>query len=243
MQALWNWSVAKRLTEKHIELALPSLLGYHFDSDRVQPQIELGGCNSTACQSFSKTNTPETPETENTFQTHMRSCKSVDKLLRHHCSLANCMGLIGCRSLLGSCFCLWWSLGSCFCLLRPHWQTNAGLNARKRKHQCHKGEREQTACLQAFSSESAPTILSATNLSSRNQVIIFNVVDVIINAWLMNCVESVQCMPGVPAEGSLDKSAHSAIDASGQNAKQAQLDPGIARSGSYRASQFEQSGL
>ena len=68
----------------------------------------------------------------------------------------------------------------------------------------------------------------------------------IINAWLMNCVESVQCMPGVPAEGDgkcLDKSAHSAIDASGQNAKQAQLDPGIARSGSYRASQCEQSGL
>ena len=141
------------------------------------------------------------------------------------------MGLIGCRSLLGSCFCLWWSLGSCFCLLQPHWQTNAGLNARKRKHQCHKGEREQTACLQAFSSESAPTILSATNLSSRNQVIIFNLVDMIINAWLMNCVESVQCMPGVPAEGdgkSLDKSAHSAIHASGQNAKQAQLDPGVA---------------
>ena len=46
----------------------------------------------------------------------------------------------------------------------------------------------------------------------------------------------------VPAEGdgkSLDKSAHSAIDASGQNAKQAQLDPGIARSGSYRASSFD----
>ena len=127
---------------------------------------------------------------------HLRSCKSVDKLLHHHCSLANCVGLIGCRSLLGSCFCLWWSLGSCFCLLRPHWQTNAGLNARKRKHQCHKGEREQTVCLQAFSSESAPTILSATNLSSRNQVIIFNLVDMIINAWLMNCVESVQCMPG-----------------------------------------------
>ena len=62
----------------------------------------------------------------------------------------------------------------------------------------------------------------------------------IINAWLMNCVESVQCMPGVPAEGD---AAHSTIDASGQNAKQAQLDPGIAQSGSYRASQFEQSGL
>lgn len=114
------------------------------------------------------------------------------------------------------------------------------------KHQCHKGEREQTACLRAFSSESAPTILSATNLSSRNQVIIFNLVDMIINAWLMNCVDSVQCMPGVPAQGggkSLDTSAHSAIDASGQIAKQAHLDPGIARSGSYRASQFEQSGL
>jgi len=77
-------------------------------------------------------------------------------------------------------------------------------------------------------------------------VIIFNLVDMIINAWLMNCVESVQCMPGVPAEGggkSVDKSARSAIDASGQNAKQAQLDPSIAQSGSYRASQFEQSGL
>jgi len=111
------------------------------------------------------------------------------------------------------------------------------------KHQCHK---EETACLQAFSSESAATILSATNLSSRNQLIIFNFVDMIINAWLMNCVESVQCMPGVPAEGggkSLDKSARSAIDASGQNAKQAQLDPGIAQSGSFRASQFEQSGF
>ena len=62
----------------------------------------------------------------------------------------------------------------------------------------------------------------------------------------MNCVESVQCMPGVPVQGggkSLDKSAHSAIDASGQNAKQAHSDPGIARSGGYRASQFEQSGL
>ena len=108
------------------------------------------------------------------------------------------------------------------------------------KHQCHKGEREQIACLRAFSSESAPTILSATNLSSRNQV------DMIINAWLMNCVDSVQCMPGVPAQGggkSLDTSAHSAIDASGQIAKQAHLDPGIARSGSYRAPQFEQSGL
>ena len=69
------------------------------------------------------------------------------------------------------------------------------------KHQCHKGEREQTACLRAFSSESAPAILSATNLSSRNQVIIFNLVDMIINAWLMNCVDSVQCMPGVPAQG------------------------------------------
>ena len=76
-------------------------------------------------------------------------------------------------------------------------------------------------------------------------MIVFNLVDVIINAWLMNSVESVQCVPGVPAEGdgkSLDKSAHSAIDASGEK-KQAQLDPGIARSGSYRASQFEQSGL
>ena len=53
------------------------------------------------------------------------------------------------------------------------------------KHQCHKEEREQTACLQAFSSESAPAILFATNLSSRNQMIIFNLVDMIINAWLM----------------------------------------------------------
>ena len=185
-----NDQLQKGITEKHIELALPSLLGYHFDSDRVQPQIELGRCNSTACPSFSKTNTPETPETENTFQTHLRSCKSVDKLLHHHCSLANCMGLIDCRSLLGSCF----------CLLRPRWQTNACLNARKRKHQCHKGEREQTACLQAFSSESAPTILSATNLSSRNQVIISNLVDMIIDASLMNCVGSFQCTPGVPAE-------------------------------------------
>ena len=99
------------------------------------------------------------------------------------------------------------------------------------KRQCHKREREQTACLQAFSSESAPTILSATNLSSRNQVIIFNLVDMIINAWLMTCVGSVQCVPGVPAQGggkSLYKSAHSAIDANGQNAKQVHLDPGIA---------------
>ena len=51
----------------------------------------------------------------------------------------------------------------------------------------------------------------------------------IINAWLMNGVERWKIW--------------SAIDASGQNAKQAQLDPGIAQSLSYRASQFEQSGL
>ena len=49
----------------------------------------------------------------------------------------------------------------------------------------------------------------------------------IINAWLMNYVESLQCAPGVPAQGggkSRDTFAHSAIDASGQNAEQAHLD-------------------
>ena len=76
------------------------------------------------------------------------SLASVDKLMHHHCSLANCMGLIGCISLLGSCFCLWWGLGSCFCLWRPHWQTNTGLNARKRKASVPQ-RRKRTNCMSA----------------------------------------------------------------------------------------------
>ena len=147
--------------------------------------------------------------------------------MHHHCSLANCMGswvadpCWAPASVFGGA----WAPASVFGDLIGN-QMQVRMQERG-KHQCHKGEREQTACLQAFSSESAPTILFATNLSSRNQMIIFNLVDMIINAWLMNYVESLQCAPGVPAQGggkSRDTFAHSAIDASGQNAEQAHLD-------------------
>ena len=111
----------------------------------------------------------------------------MDKLINAP-SLLTCKlhGAHGLQILVGLLLLSLVELGLLLLSLATSLATRCRFECKKRgKHQCHKEEREQTACLQAFSSESAPAILFATNLSSRNQMIIFNLVDMIINAWLM----------------------------------------------------------